>query len=163
MNLSMKPVVYRGGLVSFQIPASWREDYEPDGGGTFYEDIPNSGTLRLNVLSMEKKETLAPGDAAREVFAGQPSEMLLGGFPMRRYVVEGEERGTPLHLHRWEILVPVSPTRWRLACFTHTIVAAAAAEVRAQEELTLVDSIVREAKYSTQAGTVVEKPWWKFW
>jgi hypothetical protein len=56
MSTAMKPVVYRGGIVSFSIPANWREEYESDGGGTFYEDGTDTGTLRLHVISVGKKE-----------------------------------------------------------------------------------------------------------
>ena len=163
MNISMKPVVYRGGLVSFHIPANWREEYEAEGGGTFYEDKPDSGTLRLNVLTFEKKEPLTPEDATREVFAGEAHEVLPCGFPMRHAVKEAEEQGTALRLYRWEVLVRVSPTKWRVACFTHTVIAAQDGITQSKEELRLVNSIVREAQYSTEPGVVRERPWWRFW
>ncbi len=163
MNVPMKPVLYRGGLVSFRIPESWREEHGSEGGGTFYEDKPDSGTLWLNVLSMEKKEPLTLGDATREVFGGGQHEVLPCGFPMRQYVKEAEEQGTPLRLYRWEVLVPVSPTWWRLACFTHTVIAAQDGTSQSREELRLVNSIVREAQYSADPGVVPERPWWRFW
>jgi hypothetical protein len=47
----MKRIAYRGGIVSFVIPDVWLEEYEGEGGATFYEDKPGSGTLRLNVPS----------------------------------------------------------------------------------------------------------------
>jgi hypothetical protein len=159
----MKPVLYRGGLVSFRIPENWREEYESEGGGTFYEDKPDSGTLRLNVLSLEKKEPLTLGDATREAFGDQQYEVLPCGFPMRHYAKEAEERGTQLRLYRWEVLVPVSPTWWRLACFTHTVIAAQDGTAQSREELRLITSIVREAQYSTEPGVVPERPWWRFW
>lgn len=46
----LKTIVYRGGLVRFSIPATWQEEYEPDGGGTFYKEGPDTGTLRLILL-----------------------------------------------------------------------------------------------------------------
>ncbi|HSI65722.1 MAG TPA: hypothetical protein VLE43_21530, partial [Candidatus Saccharimonadia bacterium] len=48
-----KTVTYRGGVVVFDLPARWVEEYEPSGGGTFYEDTPQSGTLRLSVLGFQ--------------------------------------------------------------------------------------------------------------
>jgi hypothetical protein len=56
---SSKRVVYRGGIASFDLPASWVEEYEAAGGGTFYEDRPDSGTLRLNVLGFDSESTPA--------------------------------------------------------------------------------------------------------
>ncbi|MBL8085918.1 MAG: hypothetical protein JNN26_25045, partial [Candidatus Obscuribacter sp.] len=54
----MKTIVYRGGIVKFQIPSHWKEEYEEEGGGTFYEDSADSGTLRLNVLTFESESPL---------------------------------------------------------------------------------------------------------
>lgn len=51
MNPELKTVSYRGGVVSFRIPAHWREKYTPDGGGSFYEDPPDSPTFRLEVVT----------------------------------------------------------------------------------------------------------------
>jgi hypothetical protein len=34
----MKTIVYRGGVVTFRIPAHWQEEYSDIEGGTFYED-----------------------------------------------------------------------------------------------------------------------------
>ena len=62
MSSESKQIVYRGGIVAFKIPASWREEYAPDGGATFYEEGPDTGTLRLNVLSFEKKKDTASKD-----------------------------------------------------------------------------------------------------
>lgn len=161
--MTLKPVIFRGGIASFGIPEAWREEYAPDGGGTFYEDKPDSGTLRLNVISIEKKEAMPLEVATKELFAGGNFEMLPVGFPMRRYLKKAEERGTALHLHRWEILVPVLPNRWRLVCFTHTLLAAQEENPAAQAELQLVEAIIRQADYSTEPGVVPKKPWWRFW
>jgi hypothetical protein len=161
MHTPTKPVIYRGGLVSLRIPATWREEYEPDGGGTFYEEGPDTGTLRLNVLTLKKEQPRSLEEAIAEVFHGDTVEMLSSGFPMRRYLAKGEERGTPLHLHRWEILVPVSPYQWRLACFTLTILAALDGNARSKKELAIVDKLVHEAEYSIRPG--MKLPWWRAW
>jgi hypothetical protein len=63
----MKQIDYRGGIVRFLIPESWVEEYEDAGGGTFYEDRPGCGTLRLNVITA-KKPADAP-DAKRALMA----------------------------------------------------------------------------------------------
>jgi hypothetical protein len=36
--VQFKTIVYRGGIVRFRIPAHWIEEYEHEGGGTFYEE-----------------------------------------------------------------------------------------------------------------------------
>ena len=44
---ALKTIIYRGGIARFRVPHSWVEEYEPEGGGTFYEDGPDTGTLRM--------------------------------------------------------------------------------------------------------------------
>jgi hypothetical protein len=158
MNTALKTIRYRGSLVEAEIPANWKEEYEAEGGGTFYEDKPDSGTLRLNVLSFASKEARLPSDVVREVFGAEGYETLPSGFSMRHSVKTAEERGTQLHLYRWEVLVPVTPIRSRLVCFTHTLLAAQEGTNRAKEELRIIDSIVRTARFSTAPGELQKKP-----
>jgi hypothetical protein len=58
----MKTVNYRGVLVVFQIPEHWVEEYEADGGGTFYDPDDASVTLRLNVLTFASPRDLDPSN-----------------------------------------------------------------------------------------------------
>ena len=46
----LKTVNYRGGVVTFRIPAHWREEYGADGGGIFYDTAPDAGTFRARWL-----------------------------------------------------------------------------------------------------------------
>lgn len=156
MSPALKSIVYRGGLVAFKIPATWREEHEPDGGAAFYEDGADTGTLRLNVLSFERKSATAR-DPANDF-----TEVLPSGARLRRSRKEAEERGTLIYLYRWEVLVSISPDRWRLVCFTHTVLASRVDSAATQEELRSVDSLVRDAEYATAADAVA-KQWWKFW
>ena len=163
MKTVFKTIAYRGGLVSFEIPSHWKEEYEGEGGGTFYENTPSSGTLRLNVMSMTSKEARSPSDVIPKTSDDEVHETLPCGFLMRYYVKNAEDRGTPLHLYRWEIVIPVTPTQYRLACFTHTLLAAQKGTAEAKKELQMINSIVREARFSTALGELQKSPWWRFW
>ena len=138
------------------IPATWREEYEPDGGATFYEEGDGTGTLRLNVLSFERKSS-----TARDPSEDFPED-LKPGVRLRHNRKEAEEHGAEILLYRWEVLVAVPPDRWRLVCFTHTVLGSSVESAATRKELRMVDSLVREAEYSTAAGAVAA-PWWKFW
>jgi hypothetical protein len=59
----MKRLEYRGGLVRFELPSHWVEEYEPEGGGTFYDNTIEAVTLRLNVLSFQAPQPIGVGDA----------------------------------------------------------------------------------------------------
>lgn len=119
---ALKMVSYRGGLVYFALPAAWREEYQPDGGGTFYDERPGSGTLRLNVLSFSSKDVPARQMAAN-AFPKGSFELLQDGFSLRKTVVSSEEKGRQLRLHSWEIAVPVAPNSLRIVVFRHTVLA----------------------------------------
>ena len=148
----MKSVVYRGGLVSFQIPANWHEEYEPEGGGTFYEDRPDSGTLRVNVITAESKSGEPLEQAIERLFPASGCELLPSGVRLRRRKVPSEERGTALVLYRWEIGVTVPPGRIRVVCFTHTVIAARDSDPATKAELALIDDSIRRAEFSRRYG-----------
>jgi hypothetical protein len=150
-NALTKTVSYRGGIVVFSIPNQWLEEYEPEGGATFYEDKPDSGTLRLNVLSFDSKDTPAV-QMAMKVFPENSYELLPNGFPIRRYVKDAVEQGEQLRIHRWEIAVPVPPRSVRLLMFAHTVVRSQENDPRIKAELSFIDGSVRRAVYAQAAG-----------
>jgi hypothetical protein len=152
----LKTINYRGGVVTFSIPASWREEYEPEGGGTFYEDKPDSGTLRLNVLTFEGPsvgpspsaiETLArPGDKERQV------RPLRDGNAVARYIKSGGDQGQLLQIHYWEVANPVPPRHMRFVVFSYTILASQASDALIREELALLDRLICDAKFADKPG-----------
>lgn len=146
-----KTISYRGGIVTFSIPHGWLEEYEAAGGATFYEDRPDSGTLRLNVLSFDAKDSDAT-QMALKVFPANSYELLPNGFPLRRYVKDGREDGERLRIYRWEVAVPVPPRSARLLMFAHTVLASQENTPRTKAELSFIDQSVRQAIYSQAVG-----------
>ncbi len=69
MAQSTKEIAYRGGIVRFSVPSEWAEEYEPQGGAAFYAKRANSGTLRLNVITL-KAPNAVTGRTAQEVLTG---------------------------------------------------------------------------------------------
>ncbi|MGC4119525.1 MAG: hypothetical protein QM765_34135 [Myxococcales bacterium] len=152
MALQLKTICYRGGLVTFRIPAHWKEEYEPDGGGTFYEEGLDTGTLRLNVLSAESGGKATAAVMLETVFKSGTYEELTGGFRLRRSI-KATDRG--ILLRRWEVGVPVLESELRIYCFTHTVLAAKEADAKTQVDLALVDEAVRTATYSQERGVAL--------
>ena len=150
MKATRKTIHYRGGIVRFALPSDWVEEYEPDGGGTFYEDRPDSGTLRLSVLGFESHKPAE--EAASTVFPQAEAELLPSGFWMRRDLVPAVEEGETIHIHRWEIAIPIPPHGLRLACFTHTVVAGQETDRAIAAELKMVDECIRAAEFGREAG-----------
>ncbi|CAN5860207.1 hypothetical protein BH11PLA1_BH11PLA1_18280 [soil metagenome] len=158
-----KPIHYRGSLVHFEIPEDWMEEYEPDGGGTFYPPIDESVTLRLSILTLEAPANpefagLERVFGARE-FRGLPIEKLANGQAMCiGRVIKAEERGQPLDLHRWGVARSIPPRCVRLALFTTTIAVgvAAADQTRATLDMLLVQ--VRKCRIADAAVTSAPRP-----
>jgi len=147
----LKRIAYRGGIVSFDIPANWHEEYEPAGGATFYEDRPDSGTLRLNVLGAES-ENMPAEQMAATAFRTGVVEATQAGHPLRREEKETTENGELLHIYRWEIAVPVEPRHLRLAIFSYTILARQKSDPAFVAEVNRLDSSIRAASYSREPG-----------
>jgi hypothetical protein len=146
-----KTISYRGGVVTFLVPESWHEEYEPSGGGTFYEDRPDSGTLRLNVLSFSSKDEPAQQMALRAFPTGS-YEILSNGFPMQYEIKEATDHGEKLHLHSWSIAVPVPPHSIRLVVFRHTVLAGQESDPLIKSELDFLQSSISSAHFSQPPG-----------
>src|SRR5262245_15281126 len=105
MERGFKTISYRGGIVSFRIPSNWREEYEPEEGGTFYDDDPDSGTLRVNVITakapMPITERSAPDILAGLVRTSAKPELVGNNYALVRYEQRAEEQGHPLHITYW--------------------------------------------------------------
>lgn len=148
---NLKTIRYRGGIAEFTIPSNWREGYEPGGGGTFYADSPDSGTLRLNVLSFESQDTPAEQMAATAFRDGKVSATT-SGFPLHREEKTAEENGESLHIISWEVAIPVPPKSLRLAIFSYTILKKQLKDSAFIAEIEQLQRSIEQAVYSQAAG-----------
>lgn len=148
---NLKTIRYRGGIAEFTIPSHWREEYEPGGGGTFYEDSPGSGTLRLNVLSFESQNTPAEQMAAT-AFRDGKVWATTSGLPLRCEENAAEENGESLHIVSWEVAIPVPPKSLRLAIFSYTIIKKELQNPAIIAEIKQLQRSVEQARYSQAAG-----------
>src|SRR6266487_286746 len=102
----LKTISYRGGLVTFRIPAHWVEEYEPDGGAAFYDDAPDSATFRLQTITMKAPSPLT-AESAPDVLsslrqaATAPIERLPSGCALIRYTQSTVDRGHRLLISYW--------------------------------------------------------------
>lgn len=121
-----KEVIYRGGVVRFFIPTHWREEYEEDGGGIFYEPSENTGTLRLNVLSFLAKEDVLPSYPLEIIrkrsveYRGKVEELPDSRF-LLKYSMNARENDEDLVVYYWEVARMVSPRDYNIAVFSFTI------------------------------------------
>ena len=168
----LKIINYRGGVVRFRIPTDWEEEYEEDGGGTFYQARSDSGTLRLNILTFEAPaDTPVAHDAEVEMLAPDATKFttevvrLRDGVAMIGYDEPSEERGERLMIRYWRILQVVPPDHVRIAVFSYALLNKQFTDPAYIAELELLDREIRAAEFSSELGMTAspKKPWWRPW
>jgi hypothetical protein len=149
-----KQINYRGRLVEFSIPAAWVEEYEPEGGGTFYEPGDGTGTLRLNVISARPptSDTKLTSDRVLAQIGHPASEILPNGNAISTRVSRETEQGTPLITYWWYVANVVSPTHVRIANFSYTILSSNEGSALTKAELSFLEKSIRNASFSAEAG-----------
>jgi len=152
MARAYKTITYRGGVVTFRVPHDWCENYDPDGGGEFFEDVPDSPTLRVNVITANGPSTAA--DTAVSALSSRPgtAERLATDTALVRFVTRVEEDGVELLVTRWEIAQAIPPNHLRIVAFTLTDLAFRQDEPATRQLLDLIDAEVRAAVLAPQTG-----------
>jgi len=150
---STKTIVYRGGIASFELPATWHEEYADDGGATSWDDVPDSGTLRLNVISFSSPHSSK--DMVSSMVA-KGFEVADSGLAFMRREETGVQDEDHLHIFWWEIAIPVEPRSMRLALFSHTILASQTTDPAIRAEVDWLERSIRAGTYSREPGVVHE-------
>lgn len=158
-----KTITYRGGVVTFRIPAHWREEYSDMDGGMFYDKRFGSGTLRLTIIT---------ATSPRELHASSSLEMLKpfvkalkaekgvegsiqernDGNAVLKYEEAGFERGKELTIFFWVVANPLPPRHARLATFSYTILAKQRDQSRIQRDLQMLESEIEAARFTPELG-----------
>jgi hypothetical protein len=162
----MKTIVYRDGVVTFRIPARWREEYSDIEGGTFYRDHPHSGTLRLSIVTaVSPKE--AQSRSAFDVLQGIANNLRNDGVEgttkdrkdgnaVLKYEEAGSEQGMRLTIFYWIVANALPPRHVRVATFSYTINAGQRNQSQIQHDLEMLDAEIEAASFSPQLGVVAE-------
>lgn len=152
--IDMKLIRYRGGIVSFKLPANWKEEYYDDGGAAFYRDELDSGTLRLSVISFERKEGNAIGSDGLALLSD--SDLYVNeGFRLKEETKLSDEDGEALLMYFWYIHVPTVDNEHRLIIFSYTILASQESDLIINEELNFIRNTILSAHYSQDKGIIV--------
>ena len=161
-EVKLKKIAHRGGVVEFSIPSNWKVESENDGGGIYYDDSPDSGTLRLSVVTA-KSPTSINDKSASEFLRGlrqaqsRQIESLTNGNALLHYSESATESGNKLHVVYWIVANPVRPDHIRIATFSYTLLEGQQEQQRFKKELALIDSQVRKASFSKELGETKSK------
>ena len=124
----MKTVRYRGGVVVFRLPAHWEEEYEEEGGGTFFDEDVDTGTLRLSTILAKSKSPVTTHTARdmatkrAKAEAGEVADLGDGNWLTtytQTHVATADD--PPLTVRYWEIVNPVPPSHHRVALFSYSV------------------------------------------
>jgi len=153
-SMKMKEIDYRGGLVRFSIPGDWEEEYDPDGGGTFYEPGDDTGTLILNVLSFLTKDDVAPNHPLpifekRKVNCNGKVETLSEDRYLLKYQKDDEEEGNELLIFYWEVAKMVSARDCNNAVFSYTIMKSQYESESRKREIEMLEESVKEVRFAS--------------
>jgi hypothetical protein len=156
-DVRLKEIEYRGGLVRFTIPENWREEYEGDGGGMFYEDRKDSGTLRINVITAGSPKPLG-NDEPIEMLKGTRgvSQTTIVRLPNGNGFATSQshavEQETQITLFWWYVTNLVRPDHVRIATFSYTVLRSLENDPRTLAELKMLDSSIRDTKFHPGLG-----------
>lgn len=156
--VALKMVRYRDA-VSFPLPVTWKEEDERGVQGTFYEDGPGTGTLRVSVLQWLGSSEEDRNRLVKSILLPGNVETLNQGVYLKKEVHDGLEGGEPLRLHRWSVVLALPENTCRLVAFTHAITVEQENDRAIVAELEMVDFAVRNAVYSYESKLpLVDKP-----
>lgn len=146
-NYGATKVLNYKDAVYFRVPIKWLVASEGQDEIAIYEDREGSGTLRPWTEEYTFDDT-APRDlAVGDLHAGRPTEVLNDRATLSYTVLDQEEDGELLRLHKWIVTIPVGDRRLRVVTFNHTVDAISESSDDANLELQVVNMAVRSALY----------------
>ena len=153
-----KTITYRGGVVEFEIPAHWIEEYGEDGGAAFYEDRENSGTLRLNVITLEAPinvgsdrviEALQVSNADKK---GDILKLENGNAVLRYSETVTAENGTEITIFYWMVANPLGERHVRIGDFSYTVLATTRDTEQTKSEINFLEHAIFNSRFYPELG-----------
>lgn len=150
MNLKNKKLVTYRGILSFEIPRDWIEEYDDNDGGTFYEDSPNSGTLRLKLISIkipESSKTVNTVDILNDLTLNKGSKTILlpNNNAYKMIYEEATDNGLDITIYCWSLVQSIQFNKTRLANFSYTVLSEELDSECARQEIDFITHQVENA------------------
>ena len=151
---STKEIDYRG-ILKFNIPSNWIEEYDDEHGGTFYEDSPLSGTLRLKLMTLNTPKDSFFKDASSildDIVTKGPESILLPNHnALKMFVEQTVDSGHEITIHYWSLVQFLQPSRVRLSNFSYTVLTNRLGIESVRKEIDFITKEVENAEYSIKS------------
>ena len=169
----MREIHYRGGMLVFRLPESWKEEDQGD-GVHFYEGNAEQGSLHVSLTTVRHPngaitEAMVRSVAATGRESGDPeAERLENGNFIRRFE-RVPTRDVPQLTTFWMVANAVPPQTVRYAIFNYGAPPAVAGTDSHRQTLTMLDEQIRQTRFTTltpeevRARQRAARPWWQFW
>ncbi len=160
----LKQINYRGGALRFSVPSHWVEEYGEKSGGTFYENEPEAGTLRLSVLVFPTTQK-ADTDALVAFLKKLPESKTKGssikieknGNVVLQFIQRQQEDGEPVSLVFWMVANSDIKDFIQVASFSYTLMNRNLAREQNQEDITLLDETLRQTEFLGVPQTLLKQ------
>jgi hypothetical protein len=152
----MKLINYRGGIARFNLPESWIEEYEPEGGARFFEDKSDSGTLRTHAIDVNAPTSDSSTTASSliaELSNANATRSLPNGVAIAHTSKAAVENGTSILIYSWNVGIRVSLTHFRIIVFTYTILASQERDPIVRSDVAMLDQSISGGEYPAIRGT----------
>lgn len=153
-NLNRKKRINYRGILRFEIPEDWIEEYDDEDGGTFYKDHPTSGTLRIKLISINIPENLSTKSTMsilNDLIPKKTSETIL--LPNKNaynmFYEQLVENGTDITIYYWSLVQSIQLNKTRMANFSYTILSKEVSSERIQKEIEFVTQQIENAEFET--------------
>jgi len=153
----MKEIAYHGGVVTFRLPAHWREESDDNDSGVFFSGEPDAGTLRLSVITMRSPSGVnaqTPRLLLEELGSTRKIEDVGDGHALASYQETSTEDGQAIRLHFWELAHAVPPDHARIAVFSFTIRTDQASDPGVRRDLAMLAAELRRARFARELGVI---------
>lgn len=150
----LKVINYRQGALRFSIPVEWSEEYGRDSGGTFFEQAPDSGTLRLSVVVLNTKGK-TDADALERFLKTRPEARAKGaqiskesnGNVVLQFIQRTNEGGDDMSIVWWFVASGAFEDYIQIAMFSYSLLNLNLNKEQNKEDILLLDQVLRKTEF----------------
>ena len=147
----MKEIEGGEGLLRFRIPHDWKSERDEDGEWMHFADVPNSGTLRVSVITATSPTPFPPGTTGMIMLsnkAQETAERWPDGTAFSTFSKASIEDGRPLMIRFWEVGKLLPPKLGRNAVFSYAVAAGLERVEPERGRLEMLDVEIRRARFA---------------